>query len=139
MKGSWPFIRANSVVFLISMIRSRALRFPGIEMVISRSPIVCTHLYGRAACSASSLARAAASSSLVGSVDVDVVSGGVASLEGRRASGGWWADVYYRLYWLFKHALHTFVGHVLDLWLVVLLVDAGRRSRWNNGRPTWKG
>ena len=51
----------------MSTVKSLPLRFPGTSTVMSRSPIVCVHLYGRAACSSASLARAAASSAGVGS------------------------------------------------------------------------
>lgn len=44
-----------------STIKSRALSAPSIGMVISTSPSVCVHLYGRRACSSFSLARRASS------------------------------------------------------------------------------
>lgn len=44
-----------------STIKSRALSVPSIGIVISTSPSVCIHLYGRRACSSFSLARRASS------------------------------------------------------------------------------
>lgn len=66
MIASCPLTPADIEFFLMSTVRSRALRFPDTESVMSTSPMVWFHLYGREACSASSFARAAASSSGVG-------------------------------------------------------------------------
>ena len=71
MMGSWPLTPATSLVFDIVMVKSRLLSPPGMEKVTSSSPIVCVHLYGRAACSSASFARAAASSAGVSSVERD--------------------------------------------------------------------
>lgn len=62
MKGSCPFTEAKSFDFVNLTFKSRPFRFPGIEMVMSTSLIVCVHVYGRAACSATSFAFASASS-----------------------------------------------------------------------------
>lgn len=72
-----------------STIKSRALSAPSIGIVMSTSPSVCIHLYGRSACSSFSLARRASSaerrSDAVGSAagtedeDEDIL-GGVFSL-----------------------------------------------------------
>jgi hypothetical protein len=67
MMGSWPLIPRTSFFFLISTTKSFPFRFPGTSTVMSRSPIAWAHLYGRAACSSASLARAAASSAGVSS------------------------------------------------------------------------
>jgi hypothetical protein len=67
MMGSWPLTPTTSFFFLISTLKSLPFRFPGTSTVTSRSPIVWVHLYGRAACSSASFARAAASSAGVGS------------------------------------------------------------------------
>lgn len=42
--GVWPLTDTLSDWRLISTIRSLALRFPGVSMVMSRSEIVCVHL-----------------------------------------------------------------------------------------------
>jgi hypothetical protein len=65
--GSWPLMPRTSFFFLMSTLRSFPFRFPGTSTVISRSPIDWAHLYGRAACSSVSFARAAASSAGVSS------------------------------------------------------------------------
>ena len=65
--GSCPRTPTFKLSRLISTTRSRALRFPGTVTNTSSSEMVCVHLYGRAACSSASLARAAASSAGVGS------------------------------------------------------------------------
>lgn len=67
MMGSWPLIPAVSLSFLISTTRSRDFTLSGTVKVTSSSPMVCVHLYGRLACSSSSLAREAASSAGDGS------------------------------------------------------------------------
>lgn len=67
MMGSWPLIASSNFFFLTSTFKSLAFRLPGISTETSRSPIVCVHLYGRAACSSFSFAAAVASCSLVGS------------------------------------------------------------------------
>jgi len=61
MKASCPLIAAKSLFFVNLTFKSRPFRFAGMEMVISTSLIVWVHLYGRAACSASSFAFASAS------------------------------------------------------------------------------
>jgi hypothetical protein len=61
INGSCPLICTLIAVRPISTNRSFALRLPGIGTVTSTSPIVWVHLYGSVACSASSLARASAS------------------------------------------------------------------------------
>jgi len=67
MIGSWPLTPSTSFFFLMSTFKSLPFRLPGTSTVISRSPIVWVHLYGRAACSSASFARAAASSAGVSS------------------------------------------------------------------------
>lgn len=62
-------IPSNRLFFLISTFKSLPFRFPGISTVMSRSVMVWVHLYGRAACSSASFARAAASSWGVSSGD----------------------------------------------------------------------
>lgn len=59
--GFLPLMPTFRLFLSNSTIKSRALSAPSIGMVISTSPSVCVHLYGRRACSSFSLARRASS------------------------------------------------------------------------------
>jgi hypothetical protein len=61
MKGSCPLIPAFRVFRPSLTSRSLPLYFPSMVMLMSTSLIVWSHLYGSAACSACSFARASAS------------------------------------------------------------------------------
>jgi hypothetical protein len=67
MNGSWPLMPTFSVFLPILTSRSLPLYFASMLMVMSRSLMVWSHLYGSAACSACSFARASASAFLVSS------------------------------------------------------------------------
>jgi len=64
MNGSCPLMPTFSAFLLILTSRSLPLYFASMLTVMSRSLIVCVHLYGRVACSASSFSRASASAFL---------------------------------------------------------------------------
>jgi hypothetical protein len=61
MMGSCPLIATRNFVFVSLTSKSLPLRFAAMGIVMSTSWIVCVHLYGRAACSASSFSFAALS------------------------------------------------------------------------------
>ena len=72
--GSCPLTPTLRDVFFMSTTMSLPFKFAGTDIDISRSCIVCVHLYGSLACSSFSLARSSLSffsrSSGVGEVDM---------------------------------------------------------------------